>query len=241
MRGEVLKSDSPEGPGLILGEDGQRYRFSQLQVHNGSVLRPGSKVDFVPTGDEARDIYALGAPQAAAPQAGMAPGYAAPRQAPPQPNAQAPLYAVPSAVPAEGLWTYFTRALTTNYVQFNGRARRSEYWGFTLFLILAFIAVVIVDVFVSVAVMDTDSYGDPGFLPIFTLLLALYSFLPSLAITVRRLHDQDLSGWLYLISLIPYIGGLILLVFMLLDGKPAPNKHGDSPKYGAQMSADVFA
>ncbi|MBA4226829.1 MAG: DUF805 domain-containing protein [Hyphomonas sp.] len=240
MRGEVLKSDSPEGPGLILGEDGQRYRFSQLQVHNGSVLRPGSKVDFVPTGDEARDIYALGAPQAAAPQAGMAPGYAAPRP-PPQPNVQSPPYAVPSAVPAEGLWTYFTRALTTNYVQFNGRARRSEYWGFTLFLILAFIAVVIVDVFVSVAVMDTDSYGDPGFLPIFTLLLALYSFLPSIAITVRRLHDQDLSGWLYLISLIPYIGGLILLVFMLLDGKPAPNKHGDSPKYGAQMSADVFA
>lgn len=238
MRGEVLKSDSPDGPGLILGEDGQRYRFSQLQVHNGSVLRPGGKVDFVPTGDEARDIYALGAPQqASAPQAG---GYAAPRPVPPQPTMQTPLYATPAAVPAEGLWTYFIRGLTKNYAQFNGRARRSEYWGYTLFIILAFIAVLIVDVFLSLAVYGTDRYGDPNFIPIFTALFGLYSILPSIAIAVRRLHDQDLSGWLYLISFIPYIGGLILLVFMIIDGKPAPNKHGESPKYGVSVSADVF-
>lgn len=236
MRGEVLKSDSPEGPGLILGEDGQRYRFSQLQVHNGAILRAGANVDFVPTGDEARDIYALGGNQQTA-----APAYGAPRQAQPQPNTQAPVYAGSVAQPAEGLWTYFTRALTKNYVQFNGRARRSEYWGYTLFVILFLFAAVIVDVMVSLAVMGTDEYGDPIFLPIFTLLFVLYSILPSIAITVRRLHDQDLSGWLYLISFIPYIGGLILFVFMLLDGKPAPNKHGESPKYGSGSTIDVFA
>lgn len=238
MRGEILKPDSPEGPGLILGEDGQRYRFSQLQVHNGAVLRVGGKVDFVPTGDEARDIYALGAPQPAAP-----PAYGAPRPAPPQPLAsqQAPLYAGATAVPAEGLWTYFTRALTKNYVQFNGRARRSEYWGYTLFVILFFVAAVIVDVIVSLAVMDANAYGDPGFLPIVTVLFALYSILPSIAITVRRLHDQDLSGWLYLISFVPYIGGIVLFVFMLIDSKPAANKHGESPKYGASTTIDAFA
>jgi uncharacterized membrane protein YhaH (DUF805 family) len=236
MRGEVLKSDGLDGPGLILGEDGQRYRFSQLQFHNDSILLPGSQVDFVPSGDEARDIYALGVPQAPVPS-----GYGVPRQSRPLQTGQPPAYAGGSPEPAEALWTYFTRALSKNYVQFNGRARRSEYWGFTLFMILAFIAVVIADVIVSLAVMDSGSSADPGFLPIFTVLLALYSVLPSIAITVRRLHDQDISGWLYLISFIPYIGGLVLLVFMLLDGKPAPNKHGDSPKYGARMRADLFS
>lgn len=236
MRGEVLKSDSPEGPGLILGEDGQRYRFSQLQVHNGAILRAGGKVDFVATGDEARDIYALGGAQPAA-----APAYGAPRQAQPQANMQTPLYAGAAAMPAESLWTYFTRALTRNYVQFNGRARRSEYWGYTLFFILSFIAAIIVDVIVSLAVMGTDEYGDPIFLPIFMLLFAFYSILPSIAITVRRLHDQDLSGWLYLINFIPYVGGLILLVFMLIDSKPAANKHGESPKYGSASTIDAFA
>ncbi|PKP80608.1 MAG: hypothetical protein CVT79_15120 [Alphaproteobacteria bacterium HGW-Alphaproteobacteria-18] len=237
MRGEILKPDSPEGPGLILGEDGQRYRFSQLQVHNGAVLRPGGKVDFVPTGDEARDIYALGGVQPTPP-----PAYTPPRQAPSSPaGVQAPLYTGGVAVPAESLWTYFTRALTKNFVQFNGRARRSEYWGYTLFIILFFIAAIIVDVIVSVAVMGTDSYGDPIFLPIITVLFALYSILPSLAITVRRLHDQDLSGWLYLINFIPYIGGIVLFVFMLIDSKPAANKHGESPKYGSAATIDTFA
>lgn len=238
MRGEVLKPDSPEGPGLILGEDGQRYRFSQLQVHNGTILRAGGKVDFVPTGDEARDIYALGVPQPA-----PAPAYGAAQPTSPQFQAgqQAPLYAGAVAVPAEGLWTYFTRALTKNFVQFNGRARRSEYWGYILFLMLFFVAAVIVDVIVSLAVMDANGYGEPGFLPIVTVLFALYSFLPSLAIAVRRLHDQDLSGWLYLISFIPYIGGIVLFVFMLIDSKPAPNKHGESPKYGASATLDTFA
>ena len=66
MRGEVLKADSPDGAGLILGEDGRRYQFSQVQVRNGSVLQAGQTVDFVGMGEEARDIYALGAAPAAA-------------------------------------------------------------------------------------------------------------------------------------------------------------------------------
>ena len=61
MRGEILKPDSEEGAGLILGEDGRRYRYSIHQVHNRVNLQPGRQVDFIPQSDEAREIYPLGA------------------------------------------------------------------------------------------------------------------------------------------------------------------------------------
>ncbi|KJS35068.1 MAG: hypothetical protein VR74_18120 [Hyphomonas sp. BRH_c22] len=236
MRGEVLKSDGPDGAGLILGEDGMRYQFSQVQVRNGAVLQPGRTVDFVGMGEEARDIYALGAAAAPAQPAPAQPAYAG--AAPMMPTAS---YAAAVPLKGDGLWTYFTRALTKNYFQFNGRARRSEYWGYTLFVILTFIVALVVDGILSVAFYGTTEYGDPQFIPILTILFGLYQIIPSIAITVRRLHDQDLSGWLYLISFVPYVGGLILLVFMILDSKPAPNKHGPSPKYMGVTTADTFA
>lgn len=240
MRGEVLQSDGPGEVGTILGEDGQRYQYTQVQVKTGVQLVSGQSVDFVSMGDEARDIYPLAGgatnvppPQQAAPQQafGQQPG------APPQPNFAQPVagYApgmVPQNVPArqgDGLWTYFVRCLTKNYVQFNGRARRSEYWGYTLFVTLFFFVAVIIDIVISVVL--SESSGTEMFLPIFTVLMWLAVALPSLAVTVRRFHDQDLSGWLYLLSLIPYVGGLVIFVFMVLDGKPMTNKHGPSPKY----------
>lgn len=248
MRGEVLQPDGPGGVGTILGEDGKRYQYSQVQVKTGVQLVAGQTVDFVSMGEEARDIYPLsggamnvpppqqaGYAQAAAGAAGMAGAAAA--GAIPQPSyAQAaPGYGangMPQVFPAkrgDGLWTYFVRCLTKNYVQFNGRARRSEYWGYTLFLILFFVLAIIIDVVISVAL--TESSGTEMFLPIFTVLLWLATILPGIAVTVRRFHDQDLSGWLYLLSFVPYVGGLIIFVFMVLDGKPLPNQHGPSPKY----------
>ncbi|MGH1422585.1 MAG: DUF805 domain-containing protein [Hyphomonas sp.] len=237
MRGEVLQADGPEGVGTILGEDGQRYQYTQVQVKTGVQLVAGQSVDFVSMGSEARDIYPLSGgatnvppPQSAAPQQAM--GQQIPQPSYAQPVAGYAPGAVPMAVPArqgDGLWTYFVRCLTKNYVQFNGRARRSEYWGFTLFITLFFILAVIIDVVISVVL--SESAGTEMFLPIFTVLLWLAVILPSLAVTVRRFHDQDLSGWLYLLSFIPYVGGLVIFVFMVLDGKPMTNKHGPSPKY----------
>ncbi|MEQ8300841.1 MAG: DUF805 domain-containing protein [Hyphomonas sp.] len=236
MRGEVLKSDSPDGSGLILGEDGMRYQYSQVQVRNGAVLQPGQTVDFVGMGEEARDIYALGAAAAPAQPATTPAAYTG---APPVMPAAAYAAAVP--MKGDGLWTYFTRALTKNFVQFHGRARRSEYWGYVLFATIFYVAALFVDVMLSLAFYGTDQYGDPIILPILFIVFLLYNILPSLSITIRRLHDQDLSGWMYLISFIPYIGGLILLVFMILDSKPATNKHGPSPKYMGATTADTFA
>lgn len=105
----------------------------------------------------------------------------------------------------------------SNYVGFSGRARRQEYWMFVLINVIISIVLGILD-----AIMGTNS-----------LLNGLYSLavlLPSLAVTVRRLHDTGKSGWWLLISLIPIIGAIILLVFTCLDSEPEENQYGPNPK-----------
>lgn len=241
MRGQVLKADGAAGPGLILGDDGVRYNYEQGQVRGDGSLAPGQKVDFIGLGDEARDIYALGpAPQA--PEAASAPSLAAapaaaiqpsPPQAPAQTAAQT-YGSKPPAVPGDGVWTYFIRGITKNYFRFTGRARRQEYWGYTLFNVLTYFAVFILDIVLSVII-----FGGDDFIPLLTLLWFLFQIIPSIAVTVRRLHDQDLSGWLYLITWVPYIGWLVIFVFMLIDSRPETNVHGPSPKYEPTATAFV--
>lgn len=104
------------------------------------------------------------------------------------------------------------------YVEFKGRARRKEYWFFMLFNVIISFVLGVID---GVIGMDIGILG------------AIYSlgvFLPSLAVTVRRLHDTDRSGWWILIGLIPLIGAIVLLVFMCLDGNRGDNRFGADPK-----------
>jgi uncharacterized membrane protein YhaH (DUF805 family) len=103
------------------------------------------------------------------------------------------------------------------YATFSGRARRQEYWMFTLFSAIISTVLLIVD-----AVL--------GSMGLITMVYALGVFLPSLAVTVRRLHDTDRSGWWLLISLIPFVGTIILLVFLVSDSKPHDSAHGANPK-----------
>ena len=70
-------------------------------------------------------------------------------------------------------------------------------------------------------------------------LFILAGIIPSIAVTVRRLHDQNLSGWMYLLGFIPYVGGIVLIVFMCLEGTKGENRFGPDPMDPA--SADVFA
>lgn len=124
------------------------------------------------------------------------------------------------------------------YADFEGRSRRMEYWMFYLGQLILYTVLAVFFVFVSVAL------GSAGaemaaliiLIPFFLLMLAL--FIPTLAVTVRRLHDQDKSGWWILIQLIPF-GGLVLLVFMVLDGTPGPNQYGSDPK--GKGDAQTFA
>ncbi|MFN7165190.1 MAG: DUF805 domain-containing protein [Hyphomonas sp.] len=224
MRGEVLKPDDAAGTGLILGEDGKRYHFTTARVHKGAALAAGAPVDFIGLGEDARDIYPL----------------ASPRSPPPNINTDA-AYTPAVAAKSEGMFRYFVRALSKNYFQFYGRARRAEYWGFILFCILTLIGLFIVDAMISTAFLGVDTYGGSNFFPLLTGLFYLYSIIPGIAVTIRRLHDQDMSGWLYLLNVVPYIGGIILFILMFFDSRPNPNKHGPSPKYGAAQTVDVFA
>ncbi|QGN57388.1 DUF805 domain-containing protein [Nostocoides sp. HKS02] len=107
------------------------------------------------------------------------------------------------------------RSALTQYATFTGRARRSEYWWFQLFVLGVYAVAAIIDVAVHSQVVA------------FVALVAL--LLPSIAVSVRRLHDTNRSGWWYLISLIPF-GGIVLLVFFVQDSAQSPNAHGISPK-----------
>ena len=107
------------------------------------------------------------------------------------------------------------------YTRFNGRARRKEYWYFGLINFFIYLLLSFLD-----RAIASQSTG-------IGLLWAIYFlgiFLPSLAVTIRRLHDIGKSGWWYLISLVPIVGSLILLCFLVQDSEPGANRFGRNPK-----------
>lgn len=108
------------------------------------------------------------------------------------------------------------------FATFSGRARRKEYWLFALgYVVMIFIA----------AILDgMRSGGNPENATMFlSSLVYLVYLLPLLAVSVRRLHDTDRSGWWVLLG-ITGIGGLVLLVFFVLEGTKGENRFGDDPK-----------
>ena len=104
------------------------------------------------------------------------------------------------------------------YATFSGRARRAEYWSFSLVNII--IGVI---TYFTLGLED----GDPGVMVYG--LYALVTFIPGLAVTVRRLHDSGRSGWWILISIVPLVN-LVMLYFMLVNSQPGDNEYGPNPK-----------
>lgn len=103
------------------------------------------------------------------------------------------------------------------YAEFTGRARRTEYWMFVLFNIII----------ASVLLFLENLVGGPG------VLYGLYSLailVPGLAVSIRRLHDTNRSGWWLLVAFVPLIGGIVLLVLMATDSTPGENQFGANPK-----------
>jgi uncharacterized membrane protein YhaH (DUF805 family) len=121
------------------------------------------------------------------------------------------------------------------YFDFSGRSRRMEYWMFSLLWVI--IAVVFdASIFATMpsaeALQSGATMGSFGVAGMILGLLGLASFIPSLAVTVRRLHDTNRSGWWWFIQLIPLIGFIVMLVFLVSDGTPGPNDYGPDPKGG---------
>ncbi|KRG68982.1 DUF805 domain-containing protein [Pseudoxanthomonas dokdonensis] len=120
------------------------------------------------------------------------------------------------------------------YADFSGRSRRSEFWMFQLFYLLVLI---VLGMMIAIGAVVSDK--PPGLLGNLALglvmLFALAMAVPMLALQVRRFHDQDKSGWMVLCAMIPFIGGIMVLVFMCMEGTRGPNRFGPDPK-GSQQA-----
>ena len=116
------------------------------------------------------------------------------------------------------------------YADFSGRARRREYWFYILFYVIILIVLMVIDGFIGTQIAGAG-------LGILTCIYALAVLIPTLAVTVRRLHDTGRSGWWILIQLVPIVGVFILLYFLVSDSNPGTNAYGPSPKEGEVVAA----
>ncbi len=121
----------------------------------------------------------------------------------------------------------FGEAVSTcwkKYGDFDGRAQRPEFWWWVLFVTLLQIAASIVLTVLLVLFQNAGFLQWLGVMIFMIVVLAV--ILPSIAVSVRRLHDRDLSGWWYLLGFVPF-GSIVLLVWYVLPGTPGPNRYGD--------------
>ena len=133
MRGEVLHYDQAQGFGFIAGTDGNRYTFAREDLRGTAIPGKGTQIEFQPSGGQARDVFAIhaqvGEPQrAAAPAAAMSVPQFGRRGADQDVSQFSGAVAAGEPAPT-GLWSYFWRAITTNYASVKARARRKEYWA----------------------------------------------------------------------------------------------------------------
>lgn len=227
MRGSILQYDDNAGSGLISGDDGVRYSFQRADLKQLRPVSSGMKVDFVQNNGVATEIYIVDA------SGGIAP----------QPGAAAPAPAAAYTGEDLGLWGYFKKVMGKSF-DGHGRARRKEYWSFALFTFLIMSLVYVPLIFTAVGAISSaamsDSYGyemDPSALFgalgvwVYLVLVVAIVFTPAgITVMIRRLHDIGLSGWLVLVGLVPYLGGIFLFVCALIPSQAAVNKHGAIPK-----------
>ncbi|HYD55562.1 MAG TPA: DUF805 domain-containing protein [Burkholderiales bacterium] len=112
---------------------------------------------------------------------------------------------------------WYLDVVKNKYATFSGRARRKEYWMFFLMNLLIAMGIGIVEAIIGLG-------------GILGILYALALLIPGIAVSVRRLHDTGRSGWWLLIGFIPFIGWIVVLVFMVLDSQPGDNEYGPNPK-----------
>jgi uncharacterized membrane protein YhaH (DUF805 family) len=120
------------------------------------------------------------------------------------------------------------------YADFSGRSRRKEYWSFVLLNVLIGVVVglvFLVGYYADMSQTEMDTY----LMPILYLagLASIVFLIPGIAVTVRRLHDTDRSGWTVLWALVPLLGALLLILFYVTEGTQGPNRFGPDPKAAA--------
>ena len=121
--------------------------------------------------------------------------------------------------------SWFLMALS-KYATFSGRSQRSEFWFFLLSYVLLFVGLAIIDGMLGFF----DEEEDIGLL---SSLFAVAMFVPSLAVSVRRLHDTGRFGWWVLVAFVPVVGSIVMLLFAAEDSQPGANAYGPNPKGAA--------
>lgn len=203
MKGQVLDFSIQTNSGIILGEDHNRYNFSGSEWRDAKAPSRGDHVDFVSDGrGNAQQIYR-----------------ALQQQSNPLSSLTDQLDRISDQNKSEDQFTIIDWAVKglKNYANFTGRARRKEFWFYTLAFIIVAIIVSLVD-----HILGTD--------PLLYVVLVLGLLVPNVAIAVRRLHDIGRSGWWYLIGFIPLIGFIILIIWFATDTQQQNNQWGKPAK-----------
>lgn len=125
----------------------------------------------------------------------------------------------------------FTQAISSvfgKYAVFHGRASRSEFWWWFLFVMLLFAVLNLIDGYFILPMLGFEPFEENGGQPL-SVLVALGVFLPNLAVAIRRLHDSDRTGWWILIGFVPVVGIVVLIYFYVQRGTEGSNSHGEPP------------
>lgn len=206
MKGKILDFSIQTSSGIITGEDNKRYQFSSSEWKEQTIPQRGIEVDFDHTEDgKAIGIYlALDSHlvnQSVTPQ----PAKSLAQHQPVKQHSSSQVKTEEQYNP----WDWYKKCFK-NYINFDGRARRKEFWFFQMIACIAVIAIGMVF---------------PPTAGIFLLIIVL----PSIAVSIRRLHDTGRSGWWYLLTLTG-IGYIPLIIWWATDSEPQINAFGSSPK-----------
>ncbi len=211
MRGTVYHFDEEHDYGYINGFDGKRYLFTRADLRHGALLARGTAVEFEPDDGAAHDI----AVSTTSPVSAERPAQSG---------------RMVADQPALGLWAYFRRALIADYANFNGRARRKEFWAFHFGLIILLVAFFGFGALLNLAI---SGFGNGlrtsiGFLPALLFVFAIY--VPLVALFVRRLHDIGLSGWFALLCFAPALNAIAFIALGVIPSHLGENQWGQVPQ-----------
>jgi uncharacterized membrane protein YhaH (DUF805 family) len=200
MKGSILDFSVEQQSGIISGNDNQRYAFSIHEWRSNTPPAIGQQVDFVVDGEaKATAVYAVQVFDTSLSPASSAPFH--PHQ-------------THDAEQSYGSIDWFVKCITTHYFNFSGRARRKEFWFFTMFYFIISLFTGIVD-----EILGSEWVSS---------LVSLGLLIPSLAVGARRLHDIDRSGWW---QLLPFtiIGIFVLIYWWIVDSDKHQNRFGPQP------------
>ncbi|ENW96012.1 DUF805 domain-containing protein [Acinetobacter sp. NIPH 298] len=210
MKGKILDFTIQTNTGIIIGEDQKRYNFAGSEWKEQQAPVRGNEVDFeVNTEGQAIGVYLEFMTTPA-----IIPQTKTPVPSPTFANGNQHDSVKETTNKVEIILTNYQQAIFTcfkKFADFKGRARRSEFWYFELFCVVMSLAF---------SFISEDA----------ATIAMLVTLIPNIAVSVRRLHDIDRSGWWMLIALVPIVGILLLLFWATQEGNPSTNMYGESPK-----------